>query len=158
MSKSPQIAGQVAEHAVTCPECGSPMILRRTNKFLWKNGQGRLFYGCSRYPACRGIHGAHPNGKPLGVPGNKETKAARSRAHVQFDALQVERGWSKGKAYRWLGEQLGMKTRDEVKEKCHIAMFDVATCQQVEKLCAGERERAYDAMDVHPDYEASQGR
>jgi DNA topoisomerase-1 len=31
-----------------CPECGSPMIVRRS-RF------GKLFYGCSTYPKCRGI-------------------------------------------------------------------------------------------------------
>jgi DNA topoisomerase-1 len=31
-----------------CPECGSQMVVRRS-RF------GRLFYGCSGYPACRGL-------------------------------------------------------------------------------------------------------
>lgn len=155
MSTSPQSPGQVTEHAVICPECGAPMKLRRTAKFKWKNGQNRLFYGCSKFPQCDGVHGAHPDGRPLGVPGDKYTKAARQRAHRQFDALLAERGWSKGKAYRWLGEQMGMKTREEVKAKCHIAMFDAATCQQVERICADARRKTDDAMDI---YEASQGR
>lgn len=33
-----------------CPECGSPMVVRRS-RF------GKLFYGCSKYPKCRGIIG-----------------------------------------------------------------------------------------------------
>jgi DNA topoisomerase-1 len=33
-----------------CPECGNPMIVRR-NRF------GRLFYGCSKYPKCKGVLG-----------------------------------------------------------------------------------------------------
>ena len=33
-----------------CPECGSPMVVRRS-RF------GKLFYGCSKYPKCRGIVG-----------------------------------------------------------------------------------------------------
>ncbi len=32
----------------TCPECESPMVVRRS-RF------GKLFYGCSKYPKCRGI-------------------------------------------------------------------------------------------------------
>lgn len=32
----------------TCPECGSLMVIRRS-RF------GRLFYGCSNYPKCRGL-------------------------------------------------------------------------------------------------------
>lgn len=31
-----------------CPNCGSPMVVRRS-RF------GKLFYGCSKYPKCRGI-------------------------------------------------------------------------------------------------------
>ena len=31
-----------------CPNCGNPMIIRRS-RF------GKLFYGCSTYPACSGI-------------------------------------------------------------------------------------------------------
>ena len=31
-----------------CPECGAPMVVRRS-RF------GKLFYGCSKYPKCRGI-------------------------------------------------------------------------------------------------------
>lgn len=34
----------------TCPNCGSPMVVRRS-RF------GRLFYGCSTYPKCNGIVG-----------------------------------------------------------------------------------------------------
>lgn len=38
-----------AEHpAQVCPNCGAPMVVRRS-KF------GKLFYGCSKYPACTGI-------------------------------------------------------------------------------------------------------
>lgn len=34
----------------TCPNCGEPMVVRRS-RF------GRLFYGCSTYPKCKGILG-----------------------------------------------------------------------------------------------------
>jgi len=42
--------------ARACPKCGSPMILRTV-----KRGQraGRRFWGCSRYPACRGMRRAY---------------------------------------------------------------------------------------------------
>ncbi len=36
-------------HAVDgCPDCGSPMVKRHNKK------QGRMFYGCEQFPACRG--------------------------------------------------------------------------------------------------------
>ncbi|MCR4679778.1 MAG: topoisomerase DNA-binding C4 zinc finger domain-containing protein [Lachnospiraceae bacterium] len=37
-----------------CPMCGAPMILRTAKKGENKGGQ---FYGCSKYPKCRGIRG-----------------------------------------------------------------------------------------------------
>lgn len=39
---------QVAEKQ--CPQCGSPMVVRRS-RF------GKLFYGCTRYPQCHGLIG-----------------------------------------------------------------------------------------------------
>jgi ssDNA-binding Zn-finger/Zn-ribbon topoisomerase 1 len=66
---------------LVCPECGAPMILRKTHKFKWRNGQPRLFWGCSRFPECRATHGAHPDGSPLGHPADSETKAMRMATH-----------------------------------------------------------------------------
>jgi len=41
-------ADPMVGEAKVCPECGAPMVVRRS-KF------GKLFYGCSKYPKCRGI-------------------------------------------------------------------------------------------------------
>jgi hypothetical protein len=119
-------------------------VLRQTQKFKWKNGEGRRFYGCSRFPACRGIHGAHPDGRPLGIPGNAETKLARIAAHAEFNALYIERCWNRRMAYSWLGQQLGLQ-KQEIGQKCHIAMFDIATCAKVVEICKRERGNASSA-------------
>lgn len=37
---------------VKCPKCGSPMILRTASKGA---NAGQSFYGCSKFPKCRGI-------------------------------------------------------------------------------------------------------
>lgn len=42
----------VQTQGVLCPKCGAPMVLRKAAK--GKN-VGKEFYGCSRYPKCRGI-------------------------------------------------------------------------------------------------------
>lgn len=39
--------------SVACPKCGSPMVKRTTTK---GSNAGKEFYGCSRYPSCKGIH------------------------------------------------------------------------------------------------------
>jgi hypothetical protein len=41
-----------AEHAAGCPVCGSPMVRRQARRGANAGGH---FYGCSRYPACKGI-------------------------------------------------------------------------------------------------------
>lgn len=128
--------------ALACPDCGSPMVLRPS-----RYGQ---FYGCSQFPACRGTHGAHPDGKPLGVPANTETKQARIAAHAAFDPLwqdapslyRIEddyetackriRRRARLRAYTWLSEQMGIPFHD-----CHIGNFDKATCERVVQVCFG---------------------
>lgn len=116
-------------HSVTCADCGAPMVLRPS-----KYGQ---FYGCSTFPACRGTHGAHPDGRPLGKPATLETKRARMEAHQQFDKLWQDPSVPLGvvkfrrtRAYAWLAAQLKL-TADE----CHIGQFDKAMCERVIALC-----------------------
>lgn len=110
-----------------CPECGAPMVLRETKKFTWRNGTPRLFFGCSRWPECDGTHGAHPDGRPLGVPADKETKRARTRAHAAFDRLWKVHGMLRSDAYSWMQHALGL-SRDEA----HVANFDKDTCARLE--------------------------
>ena len=37
---------------IVCPKCGAPMVKRKAAK---GNNVGQVFYGCSRFPRCRGI-------------------------------------------------------------------------------------------------------
>jgi hypothetical protein len=41
----------------SCPKCGSPLVLRTVKSGL---NEGRQFYGCSSYPACRHIKNIEP--------------------------------------------------------------------------------------------------
>lgn len=109
-----------------CPDCGLPMELRK--------GKYGLFYGCSGFPHCDVTHAAHPDGRPLGVPADRETRKARCSAHVIFD-----RHWKlaygkldRTEAYRWLAGQLGIQAED-----CHIGNFNYDTCQRVVAVCQG---------------------
>jgi restriction system protein len=40
---------------LTCPKCGAPMTLRTAKR---GNNAGNTFYGCTRYPDCKGIRNA----------------------------------------------------------------------------------------------------
>lgn len=100
---------------VKCPECSADMILR--------NSKYGKFYGCSTFPVCQATHGAHPNGKPLGVPGNTELKLLRMKAHAQLESLfgkwETLTRKAKNKMYVWLKENtesghVGMMGKEEV--------------------------------------------
>ena len=100
-----------------CPDCGADMPLVPNPK---KKG---MYYQCVN-GCC--THGAMPNGKPLGVPADKATRAARMKAHRVFDRL-----WSgpaatmtRRKAYRLMQKLMGLSDH-----KAHIAMFDAAQCR-----------------------------
>jgi ssDNA-binding Zn-finger/Zn-ribbon topoisomerase 1 len=105
---------------LVCPECGAPM--------RFKPSRYGPFYGCSRYSetGCRGTHGAHPNGAPLGTPATRAVKDARIRAHAAFDRLWANGRMPRKRAYAWLAEQLGLS-----RDAAHIGQFDEAQCDQV---------------------------
>lgn len=69
------------EYEVMCPDCGAMMELKTSTKFKYSNGEPKLFYSCSNYPSCKGSHGAHPDGKPLGKPASREVRELRIRLH-----------------------------------------------------------------------------
>jgi len=107
------------EHDVTCAECGAKMSPRFHD---WRQGRGRQpFYGCSQYPDCQGRHGAHIDGRPLGKPGNKATRATRMRAHAVLDRLWKGKDarMSRTGAYVWMQKALGLLPKD-----AHIGSFD----------------------------------
>lgn len=103
--------------SLTCPECGAPMELRPS-----KFGNDRVYYACT-VEGCRGAHGAHPDGRPLGKPADQATKKMRIAAHEEFDKLWKQGGMSRSEAYAWMRKVLGL-TKDEA----HIANFDSPTC------------------------------
>lgn len=90
MSKEPtqkqkDFSNGTAYEDLACPECGSPMEIVFSNRFRYRNGTPRIFYRCYKHPECKGSHGAHPNGAPLGKPANKETRDLRRKLHEQLD-------------------------------------------------------------------------
>jgi ssDNA-binding Zn-finger/Zn-ribbon topoisomerase 1 len=103
-----------------CGECGSLMSLRKSPKY--KNP----FYGCTEYPQCKGSHGAHPDGRPLGIPANKATKQARINAHIAFDHMWKTKKMRRYDAYAWLSQSMRLPM-----EEAHIGRFTVEQCEQL---------------------------
>lgn len=50
--KKPQPTKKIPHNAKRCPLCASPMVLRTARQ---GRNAGKQFWGCSRYPSCRGI-------------------------------------------------------------------------------------------------------
>lgn len=116
---APALPLPVVDVAVHCGECSAPMELKR--------GQYGLFWGCTAYPLCRGIHGAHQaTGAPLGTPADAATRAARVKAHQALDRLWKSGTMSRAAAYRWLATVLELPP-----EEAHIAKLDAAQCARV---------------------------
>lgn len=115
---------------VQCPICKEAMILRSTSRFTYPNGQGRLFWGCTRYPKCKATHGAHPDGTPLGIPADQETKQWRVKAHESFDKLWKQHDLTRKQSYVVLQKIMGMNEKE-----AHIARFDIAQCKRLIALC-----------------------
>lgn len=125
-----------------CPDCTGELRLQRA-----KYG---LAYMCENWPACKGAHGAHPDGTPMGTPASADVRVARMRAHAAFDALWLdadqmpcyspnndgERGYirkvARTRAYRWLENQMGL-----TREDCHIGDFGIEQCDKVVRICRG---------------------
>lgn len=101
-----------------CPECGGAMVLR--------NSKYGLFYGCFTFPKCKATHGAHKDGKPLGIPADKKTKKARMDAHEVFDQLWKGKHMSRGDAYEWMQEAMEMS-----EEEAHIGRFNIDQCEEL---------------------------
>ena len=103
---------------VICPICRSLMILR--------NSRYGKFWGCSQWPKCKATHGAHPDGRPLGVPGNDATKISRIEAHAKFDTWWKVEGITRKEAYRNLQRIMNLSKND-----AHIGRFTVEQCRML---------------------------
>ena len=125
MPEQVKIEGRLYHQAdLTCPECRGRMKLRAGP--IRASG-GHVYYACERYPDCRGSHGAHPGGQPLGTPATSKDKTLRIAAHAEFDPLWREGHFSsRGAAYRWMQEVMGMTPAE-----AHIGNFDAPTCSRL---------------------------
>lgn len=104
--------------ALFCPDCGEPMDL------IWT--RTRKMYRCSRYPACRVTHAAHPDGVPVGTPADAETRKLRMQAHAEFDKLWQgpKATMLRDQAYSWMGFVMGL-----TREQAHIGKMDADQCR-----------------------------
>lgn len=87
-----------------------------------------FFWGCSNYPKCTYHIGAHPSGKVIGTPADKDTAQARIEAYHAFEGFRNKWKYTKGEAYSFLQNLLTISAED-----AHIAKFDKAQCEKLIK-------------------------
>lgn len=68
---------KIDESKPMCPDCGAVMVLRTARVLRDSKGRPKRFFGCIRYPECRSVHSATHDGKPIGIPVDRETKDLR---------------------------------------------------------------------------------
>jgi hypothetical protein len=62
-----------------------------------------------------------------------------------MDELMRSRGWeSRRGLYIWLGRKLGIPD-EEIKDRCHVAMFDIEQCARVVAICSAALVRDQEA-------------
>lgn len=108
---------------VPCPKHKEPMKLRRTYKYTYADGSPKWFYYCRHWPFCTISVSAHPDGEPMGDPGDERTKAARAILHMMFDPLWQCGAVTRDDAYAWLVSVTGLSP-----EECHIGKFNEEMC------------------------------
>jgi hypothetical protein len=121
-----------------CPYCHKPAVLVEGDVIYPHRTDlaHKRFWYCQKDNAWVGCH--MPNTIPMGRLANAELRSAKMAAHDAFDPFWdaycrkhgVSKGKGRGKAYKWLAEQLGIRPAD-----CHIGMFDVDTCRRTVEIC-----------------------
>ena len=91
------------------------------------------FYSCADCDSYVGTHKG--TNKPLGRLANKELRKAKSAAHWAFDPLWKFGDMKRKEAYKWLAETLNIAPSD-----CHIGMFNVEMCEDVEMYSLNKQE------------------
>jgi hypothetical protein len=102
------------------PGCDGTLELR------WSPKTGSFFYGCSGWPRCEGALPANEDGSPRGRPRTRELQGWRNRAHETFDRIWMDGHCSRGGAYGWLQEVMGMTT-----DEAHMYQMTIDQCKRV---------------------------
>lgn len=137
-----------------CPICEDTAKLHESSADIYGGKDYGPVWICQ---CCQAYVGCHPGThKPLGRLASKPHRQLKMAAHAAFDPLWKRKasvyikerpGASKrcmaksyhrarGKAYKWLAEQMGIP-----QEECHIGYFTIEQCKRVVEICTPHVER-----------------
>lgn len=132
-----------ATPAPICPYCTAP-ARRVTGKTVYRRKPelaDKIIWLCA---PCDAWVGCHPGSdRPLGRLANAELRRAKMAAHAAFDPIWrrhmardgVAKKVARNRAYAWLAHAIGID-----RERCHIGMMDIATCNRVVEVCRARNE------------------
>ena len=121
-----------------CSYCGAAATLVTGARLYAHRPElaGRSFWECA---ACQAWVGCHtPRGdddpdcpRPLGTLADASLRRWRNSAHALFDPIWRSGSMSRGQAYTWLAEEMGLP-----RVQCFIGGFSEAQCKAVVEICA----------------------
>lgn len=89
------------------------------------------FYGCPVYPHCSVTATWSKFDEHFHVS-DRYLRSARKLTHEVFDRLWLDGYTSRGAAYRWLAQRLGLRSH----KVCHIQHFNIDQCRKSIGVCA----------------------
>lgn len=123
--------------APICPYCGNPSELVSGGVVYPRRPDlaSKWFWRCA---PCKAWVGCHPTTqRPLGRLANAELRSAKSVVHSVFDLIWKGGEMSRGNAYAWLADQLGIPVSE-----CHVGMFDLERCKLAIDVCRERRRQS----------------
>lgn len=113
-----------------CPYCKGAVRLVNNSEIYRGRSYGDWPYAYWCQP-CDAMVGLHPDTDlPLGTMADKDLREARKDAKSLWQRVQSMHGWSRGKAYSWLAEQMKIP-----KSECHFGHFDEDRAGQAWQVC-----------------------
>jgi hypothetical protein len=110
-----------------CPYCGEPTTYC-DSAVVYGKSYG-MMYRCAPCRAWVCTHKRSPR-QALGRLADLELRRWKQAAHARFDPLWKLKPGSRGDAYAWLAEEMGIPL-----DRTHIGMFNVAQCRRVIEIC-----------------------
>lgn len=113
-----------------CPCCGGAVVIKHHHDIYNGRSYGDWpwVYGCTD---CDARVGLHPfTNLPLGTLADEPLRKARELHKAPFELIWRDGHLSRGAAYRWLAEQLGLK-----RDRCHFGLFDLELCVRAGQAC-----------------------
>jgi ssDNA-binding Zn-finger/Zn-ribbon topoisomerase 1 len=107
-----------------CGDCGRLLVL--------KLGRYGRFYGCQKYPTCKGTVHADENGEPLGYPADRETRRSRHRLIVAKKFAMKRHTYDGRGARQLLNRPRGFSVGFLSKDECEVLVQDL--CARTEGL------------------------